>query len=120
MAMRIETFVMEQNFTHFRQQLERGVDPPTRATVFKLLVEQLELLGLSDQQLGKINRHIERLGHLITKHVELIEELRLDGHDLERPVMLLSALNELMSIYQKHRQQIIAAIASGCPGADPR
>lgn len=118
--MRVEKFVAEQNLSRFRQQLERADHPPTQATLFKLLLQQLELLGLNDQQLAKINRHIERLRHLISKQVELIEELRLGGHDLERPVMVLAALNELMAIYQTHRQRIRAAIASGCAGADVR
>jgi hypothetical protein len=109
--MHIKTFVAEQNLTLLRRQLEQPTAAPTQATLFKLLLEQLELLGLSDQQFGKINRHIERLRHLIAKQVELIEELRLGGHDLEQPVMVLTALNELMAIYQKHRLRIIAATA---------
>jgi hypothetical protein len=118
--MRVETFVAEQNLTRFRQQFEQAADFPRQATLFKLLLQQLELIGLSEQQFVKINRHIERLRHLIAKQVELIEELRLGGRDFERPVMVLATLNQLLAIYQTHRQRIIAAIASGCPGADPR
>jgi hypothetical protein len=109
--MRIETFVAEQNLTRFRQQLERVAAAPTQATLFKQLLQQLELLGLSDQQLGKINRHVELLRRLIAKQVEVIEELRLGGHDLERPVMVLAALNEVMATYQTHRQRIMGAVA---------
>jgi hypothetical protein len=110
--MRVETFVAERNFSLFRQQLEQAADRPTQATLFKLLLQQLDLLGLGDQQLGKINRHIERLRRLIAKQVDLIEELRLGGQDLERPVIVLAAFNELMVIYQTQRQRIRAAIAS--------
>jgi hypothetical protein len=117
--MRIETFVADQNLSCFRQQLERAAYHPTQATLFKQLLQQLELLDLSDKQLGKINRHIELLRHLIAKQVQLIEEFRFGGHDLERPVRVLAALNEVMVTYQTHRQRIRAAIAAECARADP-
>jgi hypothetical protein len=110
--MRIETFVVEQNLTRFRQQLERAATSPTQATLFKQLLQQLELLDLSDGQLERINRHIGVLRLLIANQVETIEELRsVDGHDLERSLMVLAALNEITSIYQTHRQRIMAAVA---------
>jgi hypothetical protein len=118
-VMRIEAFVAERNLSLFRQQLERATAPQTQAT-FKQLLQQLEVLDLRGEQLGTINRHIEGLRQLIAKQVELIEELRLGGRDLERPVIVLAALNALMAVYQAHRQRIRAAIASGYAGADAR
>jgi hypothetical protein len=112
MAMRIETFVAEQNLSRFRQQLQRAATSQPQAALFKQLLQQLELLDLSDAQLERINRHISVLRLLIAKQVETIEELRLiDGYDLERSLMVLVALNEIMSIYQTHRQRIMPAVA---------
>jgi hypothetical protein len=97
-----------------------SADFPIQAVLFKLFLQQLELISLSEQQFAKISRHIEWLRQLIAKQVELIEELRLGGQDCERPMLVLATLNQLLAIYQTHRQRTIAAIASGCPGADSR
>lgn len=110
-VVRIETFVAERNTARFRQQLEAASETPTRTTLFKLLVEQLELLVPNDHQLGNISRHIARLRDLISNQVEVIEELGSVGHHLQRHVTVLVALNDLMAIYQTHRERIMAAIA---------
>ena len=105
-------FVANQNIARFRHQLDRGVEPATRATLLNLLLQEEQQLGQTSEQLTRVERHIELLRHLMAKQVELVDRLRSSGDDAARPQLLLATLNDLMLTYQAHRQWIVSALAA--------
>jgi hypothetical protein len=83
---------------------DRGVaDYARRDTLLGLLVEQEIPLGMTRQQLARLDRHIAGLRVLIDKQVELTEKLELNGRLTERSVSVLATLKDIMAIYQSHR-----------------
>ncbi len=108
----MEMFVARQNLAHYRHELEQGADGARRATLLRLLAEELNHLGLTAEQLGKIDRHIARLSEIMARQVELIDHLRLSGESVERPEVVLATLNDVMATYMAHRQRITAALES--------
>jgi hypothetical protein len=108
----MEKFVARQNVAHYRRQLEHGVDGARRATLLRLLIEELTCLGFTNEQLGNLDRHIARLGKIMARQVELIGRLQLAGESVEQPELILATLNDVMVAYLAHRQKINAALGS--------
>jgi hypothetical protein len=111
--MDVRTFVTEQNVTRYRRWLEDGVEDATRNTLLKLWLVEEDMLGLTREQLTRIERHIEKLRHLIAKQSESLVPKRADSQSSS---VLLATLNDLMATYQGHRQKIIAGLADGKAG----
>jgi hypothetical protein len=65
--MDMQRFVAEQNIAGYRQWLGDGAEGVTRATLLKLWLRDERILGLTREQLTRIDRHIEKLRHLIAK-----------------------------------------------------
>jgi hypothetical protein len=74
----------------------------TRAALLKLLVEAETHLGLTREQLSRLDHHIGRLSELMTRQVEFI-----DGHKSRGAPQLA----ELMATYMAHRHRINVALA---------
>jgi hypothetical protein len=85
----------------------------TRATMLRLLVEELNHLGHTREQLAKLDGHISRLSEITARHVELMDKLQSDGQSSERASMVLATYNDLMAVYIAHRQTITSALADG-------
>ncbi len=85
----------------------------TRSVVLKLLLAEEEMLGLTREQLVRIDRHIEKLRRIIDQQQQRIDRFKFIGGDNDRPLMMLATLNDLMATYQLHRQRITAALADG-------
>ncbi len=102
--------VARQNLAHFRHRIEGGAEPVRRATLLKLLVEQENMLGLTQQQLRWIDHHIEQLRRMIAVQVEIIEKMKRTCMDTQRADLVLASMNDLMVTYQLHRQKIAAAL----------
>ncbi len=109
----MDRFIVRENIKHFRHELENGVDEPTRVTMLKLLVEQENHLGLTREQLAKLDHHISRLSEIMARHVELMDQLQSIGQPSERASKVLTTLNDLMAVYIAHRQTITTALADG-------
>jgi hypothetical protein len=107
----MDQFVARENIKHFRRELENGVDEPTRSTMLKLLVEEENHLGLTREQLAKLDRHVSRLSEITARHVELMDKLHSNGQSLERAWMVLTTYNALMEVYTAHRQRITDRLA---------
>jgi hypothetical protein len=60
----MDRFIARENVKHYRRELENGVHEPTRTKMLKLLVEEENHLGLTREQLTKLNRHIARLSEI--------------------------------------------------------
>jgi rubrerythrin len=109
----MDRFIARENIKHYRRELENGVDDPTRATMLRLLVEELNHLGLAREQLAKLDRHISRLSEIMARHVDLMDKLQSNGQPSERASTVLATYNDLMAVYIAHRQTITAALADG-------
>jgi hypothetical protein len=106
----MDAFIAQENLAHFRNRIESGAEPVTRATLLKLLVEQENMLGLTHQQLRRTDEHIEQLRRLIAVQVEIIEKMTRTGMDTKRADLVLASMNDLMATYQRHRLKIADAL----------
>ncbi len=104
----MDTFVADQNLSRFRNRIECGAEPVTRATLLKLLVEQENMLGLTHEQLRRIDQQIDHLRQMIAIQVEIIEKMNRTAMDTRRADLVLTSMNDLMATYQVHRQKIAA------------
>jgi hypothetical protein len=86
----------------------------TRGALLKLLVEEETHLGLTREQLSKLDHHIGRLSELMTRQVELIDGLQSRGQPAERAQMVLETFNELMATYMAHWHRMLADQISRC------
>ncbi len=75
----MDRFVAEQNMAHYVGRLQTDRDEVARSTLHRLLLDEENLLGLTRDQLQRINRHIEKLRRLIAKQSELIGKRRSSG-----------------------------------------
>ena len=102
----------EQNVQNLRYRLERGAEEETRSVLLKLLLAEEKMVGLTEQQLRRIDRHIAQLRQLISGQTRRIERLAAFGIDTEGHRLVLATLNDLMATYQIHRQRITGALVS--------
>jgi hypothetical protein len=109
----MDRFIARENIKHFRRELENGVHEPTRAAMLRLLVEEENHLGLTREQLVKLDHHISRLSEIMARHVDLMDNLKSIGQSSDRASMVLATLNDLMAVYIAHRQKIKATLADG-------
>jgi hypothetical protein len=109
----MDKFIARENIKHYRRELENGVDESTRATMLRLLVDDENHLGLTREQLAKLDGHISRLKEIMARHVNLMDKLHSNGQSLERSWMVLGTYHDLMAVYLAHRQTITAALADG-------
>src|SRR5262249_42499090 len=105
-------FVAEQNIQHFRRRLEYGAEELTRSVLLDLLLAEEKMLGLTEEQLRRIDRHIAKLRELISEQTTRMKRLASFGIDMESRRLVLATLNDLMATYQIHRQRITAALVS--------
>jgi hypothetical protein len=59
-------FDAEQNIQHLRRRLERGAEEVTRSVLLKRLLDEEKMLGLTQEQLRRIDQHINKLRQLRT------------------------------------------------------
>jgi len=109
-------FVAEQNVQHLRRRLEYGAEEVTRSALLKLLLDEEEMLGLTQEQLRRIDRYIAKLRQLISEQTRRIERLAPLGIEMEARRLVLVTLNDLMATYQIHRQRITAALVTKAEG----
>ena len=105
-------FNAEQTIQHVRRRLEYGTEELTRSVLIKLLLDEEKMLGLTQEQLRRIDRDIAQLRQLISGQTKRIERLAFFGIDTEARQLVLATLNDLMATYQIHRQWITAAFVS--------
>jgi len=107
----MDKFIARENIKHFRQELEKGVEQPQRATMLRLLVEEENRIGLTGQQRAELDHYISRLSEIMARQVELIDNLRSLHQPTKLAELALATLNDLRATYMTHRQKISAQLA---------
>ena len=102
----------EQSIQHVRRRLELGAEEVTRSVLLKLWLDEEKMLGLTQDQLRRVDRHIAKLRQLISEQTARIERLTSFGIDTKARRLVLATLNDLMATYQIHRQRITGALVS--------
>ena len=100
----------EENIQHLRRRLERGAEELTRSVLIQLFLDEEKMLGLTVEQLRRIDRHITKLRQLIAEQTKRIERLASFGIDTKARRLVLATLNDVLAAYQVHRQRITAAL----------
>ena len=67
-------FDPDQNIKHFRRRLEYGAEELTRSVLLDLFLAEEKMLGLTEER--RIDRHIAKLGQLISEQTKRIERLK--------------------------------------------
>jgi septal ring factor EnvC (AmiA/AmiB activator) len=104
------SFDTEENIQHLRRRLEYGAEELTRSVLIKQFLDEEKMLGLTQEQLRRINRHTTKLRQLISEQTKRVERLASFGIDTEARRLVLATLNDLLAAYQVHRQRITAAL----------
>ncbi len=73
-------------------------------------LRQENMLGLTHEQLRRIDQQTDHLRQMIAIQVEIIEKMKRTAMNTRRADLVLTSMNDLMATYQVHRQKIAAAL----------
>ena len=85
-------------------------DPATRASLHKLLLEELNNLGFNLKQLGCVQRQVIEGKARIAMQVAVVETLTANGQDVRLAESELGRLVEIQSMVEQYRQLIVDAL----------
>lgn len=100
-------FVRDLNVTRFVDKLRVEHDPSTRASIQRLLLKELKVLGFDREQLSNIQRHIIEGRRQIERQKAVLEILTTKGHDVRPAEHTLRNLVEIQRILEQHRQALL-------------
>jgi hypothetical protein len=103
-------FVSDHNVEKFVDQLRLQHDPAVRTVLQGLLLEEVRKLGFNFAQLSMVDRQISKARNRVRAQKDMIEGLRIKGHDTKREDRLLSNLVGIQGIFERHRQAILDCI----------
>ena len=109
----VDTFVAQQNVTRLRHELENGASGQRRDTMLRLLVQEEDKLGLTQEQLTEMDRQIARMQQLVTAQLELIAALKAYGPSAEQAERALHNIIDVLVVHQARRAKIEAALPIG-------
>jgi hypothetical protein len=98
----IDHFVVRQNITRFRNELESGATGSKRATLLKLLVEQEDLLGRTHELQSEISAYIAKVKGTIQVQLETIALLKAHGQPMDEAEKKLCELLNLLMVHEQH------------------
>jgi len=100
-------FVSDLNVARFVDQLQWQNDPATRAVLQRLLLEEVCKFGFNLDQLSMVDRQISEARERIRAQKNIIERLKIKGHDTTRAESLLGNLVGIQTIFEQHRRVIL-------------
>jgi len=103
-------FVSDHNVEKFVNQLQLQHDPAIRRVLQSLLLEEVRKLGFSFEQLSMVDRQISEARERIRAQTDIIERLRVKGHDTSWAERLLGNLVGIQEIFEQQRQFIADSI----------
>lgn len=109
----MERFIAQQNVANLRLQLENGASGERRDTILRLLVQEEDKLGHTQEQLDEMDRQIARMQHLVTAQLEMIAVLKTHGQSVERAERALHNIIDVLVVHQARRAKIETALPIG-------
>ena len=103
-------FVSNLNVARFVDRLRVEHDAATRASLHKLLLEELNNLGFNLKQLGSVQRQVIEGKARIAIQMAVVETLTADGQDVGLAKSELGKLIEIQSMVEQYRRAIVDAI----------
>jgi hypothetical protein len=103
-------FVSNLNVARFMDRLRVEHDAATRASLHKLLLEQLNNLGFNLKQLGCVQRQVIEGSARIAIQMAVVETLTADGQDVRLAKSELGKLIEIQSMVEQYRRAIVDSI----------
>jgi flagellar biosynthesis chaperone FliJ len=104
-------YVAQENVKRFRQELENGAEGKRQDMMLRLLVEEENKVGLTNEQLDEMHRQIGRINQIISAQLETLTMLRAAGHSVERAEESLTKAIHLLVTYEAHRTKIERALS---------
>jgi hypothetical protein len=103
-------YAHKRNITHFATLLGAEAEPQKRAVLMKLLVEEEDQLGHTQEQLKDTDSRVARADGLIARQRALISRLNECGKGTADAQSLLAGMMEVRSLFMSYRQKIIERI----------
>ena len=103
-------FVGNLNVARFVDRLRVEHDSATRASLHKLLLEELNNLGFNLKQLGCVQRQVIEGSARIAIQMAVVETLTADGKDVRLAKSELGKLVEIQSMVEQYRRAIVDSI----------
>lgn len=109
----VDTFVAQRNVAHLRHELENGASGERRDTMLRLLVQEEDKLGLTEEQLGEMDRQIARMQHLVSEQLELIARFKAYSQSVEQAERALHNIIDVLVVHQARRTKIESVLPIG-------
>jgi hypothetical protein len=103
-------FVSDLNVATFLDRLRVEPDAATRASLHKLLLEELNNLGFNLKQLGRVQRQVIEGKARIAMQMAVVETLSTNGQDVRLAESELGRLVEIQSMVEQYRQVVVDAL----------
>ena len=103
-------FVSDLNVATFLDRLRVEPDAATRASLHKLLLEELNNLGFNLKQLGRVQRQVIEGKARIAMQMAVVETLSTNGQDVRLAESELGKLVEIQSMVEQYRQVVVDAL----------
>ena len=103
-------FVSDLNVATFLDRLRVEPDAATRASLHKLLLEELNNLGFNLKQLGCVQRQVIEGKARIAMQMAVVETLSTNGQDVRLAESELGKLVEIQSMVEQYRQVVVDAL----------
>ena len=95
-------YVFDLNVKRFVERLRSEDDPDTRASVRRLLVEEVDKFCQKRERLIQLQRHIGENSRRIASQEALILRLRSNGQDLKLAQIALRNLVEIQTLFEQY------------------
>ena len=103
-------FVSDLNVATFLDRLRVEPDAATRASLHKLLLEELNNLSFNLKQLGCVQRQVIEGKARIAMQMAVVETLSTNGQDVRLAESELGRLVEIQSMVEQYRQVVVDAL----------
>ena len=103
-------FVSDLNVATFLDRLRVEPDAATRASLHKLLLEELNNLGFNLKQQGCVQRQVIEGKARIAMQMAVVETLSTNGQDVRLAESELGRLVEIQSMVEQYRQVVVDAL----------
>ena len=103
-------FVSNLNVATFLDRLRVEPDAATRASLHKLLLEELNNLGFNLKQLGSVQRQVIEGKARIAMQIAVVETLSANGQHVRLAESELGRLVEIQSMVEQYREVLVDAL----------